>query len=493
MADLDADNGNSISSGGMTGDHPVFVILPFKVASSTESQFNTVRLPLVSIACWNVEDVRFAFDSSFVDADCAPQKKNSPEDIRRELKALKKLVTKYPGCPLTLFGHADPVGNDAYNKSLSERRARAIYSLLICKTEPETALSFWKQIATHEKWGKLQSDKMQSFVGIDSTGDALIKAYMDKLSSDGPSMAKTDFLAQGAGADRKGDFQGCSEFNPRLIFSQEKQAHFDQGKTKNDQTIIAARNDANRVNRRVLGVLLRKGSRVDSAQWPCPRAIDGVAGCVKRFWVNGETRRSTHLPNYVDRSFTDAHDTFACRFFQRLTDNSPCHKIIKSFQVRLYDPLGKCIPNAPYQVAAGALSVTDHADDQGIFTAHNIEVPNVCYVRWGYPPDQNSVASTPVESTSTAQKNTVDYKFTLQLFLGITDDDPDAAAHQRLNNLGYHVDPPEANVANFQRDYQDTKGLTVTGKLDQTTVDAIRDIHDTCLPDLLYEEGQKAE
>ena len=147
---------------------------------------------------------------------------------------------------------------------------------------------------------------------------------MQLLSEPGPALAKTDFLAQGAGHDRKGDFQGCSEFNPLLIFSQEKQATFDQAKQQNDGPGITERNAANAPNRRVMGLLFRKGTRIDPAQWPCPRAAEGIAGCKKRFWADGDARRSTHLPGQ-DRSFDDTGTTFACRFYQRISAGSPCH------------------------------------------------------------------------------------------------------------------------------------------------------------------------
>src|SRR5581483_7315876 len=33
---------------------------------------------------------------------------------------------------------------------------------------------------------------------------------------------------------------------------------------------------------------------------------------------------STHLPG-ADRIFENTHDTFACRFYQRISNTSPCH------------------------------------------------------------------------------------------------------------------------------------------------------------------------
>ncbi|MEJ7714117.1 MAG: hypothetical protein WKF84_30810 [Pyrinomonadaceae bacterium] len=83
---------------------------------------------------------------------------------------------------------------------------------------------------------------------------------------------KDDFLARGADSKGKGDYQGCSEFNPILIFSQEKNVEFEQAQ---DKTI---RNAANAPNRRVMVLLFRPGSHVLADKWPCPRAKEGSTG-----------------------------------------------------------------------------------------------------------------------------------------------------------------------------------------------------------------------
>ena len=138
-----------------------------------------------------------------------------------------------------------------------------------------------------------------------------------------------DFLARGQDAGGKGDLQGCSEFNPLLILSQDQQTAFDQAKQNKDDATLQQRNDLNAQNRRVMVLIFRKGSRVDPAKWPCPRVTEGVAACKKRFFSDGEKRRSTRLPD-SDRKFDESHDTFACRFYQRLSSNSPCERILIS-------------------------------------------------------------------------------------------------------------------------------------------------------------------
>jgi len=334
----------AVSEGGVAGAHHPAGPFEFVVGPTTTDQLNTAHLPLIPIACFRVDDVRFAFGSSFVNSD--PSDLDNPNDIRAELAHLVSLVKDHVGAPLSVFGHADPVGSDDYNKLLSGRRAMAIYALLVANGEPDTAVSMWNFISHEEHWGNRERDAMRTFTGLrsDIPDSLLFRSYQQKLCPPELTLTRTDFLAQGKDLGGrihggKGDFQGCGEFNPVMLVSKEKQAEFDRAQRQGDKDGIEKRNAANTPNRRVLILMFRKGSRVEPARWPCPRATEGVAGCVKRFWSDGETRRSTHLPNNVDRRFEDKKDTFACRFYQRISDGSPCERIVElvPLTIRLID------------------------------------------------------------------------------------------------------------------------------------------------------------
>ena len=66
--------------------------------------------------------------------------------------------------PLSIFGHADPVGNDDYNKQLSGRRATAIYGLLTRDTH------LWEELYSHsfgnDKWGVKAIQIMLAELGL---------------------------------------------------------------------------------------------------------------------------------------------------------------------------------------------------------------------------------------------------------------------------------------------------------------------------------------
>lgn len=498
---------HSVSEGGVTGTHPDPDQFRFLVGPSTSNEYNLAQLPLYAVACWKVEDIRFAFDSSFVtfnaqapsDPTSDPTAKSySYNDIRDELKSLARVIKDYPGCPLSVFGHADPsyegnfelgsathiVGDD-YNKALSGRRAASVYALLIANKELNISVSLWQQIATTENWGTNQRQVMRQATGLpEGTPMAnLIRNYLQTLCPEELSVGKSDFLAQGTDSGGKGDYQGCSRFNPLVLFSAEDEQRFKTAYLQKDETVLQERNTKNAPNRRVMVLLFNKGSKADPSKWPCPRATEGIGGCVKRFWSpadpngDGQTRRSTHLPDKA-KHFEDTKDTFACRFYQRIcSDDSPCHKVLRSFRIRLYDPMGKFIGNAPCRLTVGGNTrPTDKADDRGYLTVHDVVVPNRCTVQWAFPPKKDK-----------SQTSVTEFPFSLELFLNIDEGSNEKEAAELLNNLGYVATLPlETNVRSFQQDYGKQFGLQEDGKLDEDnkTLNAIRTVHDGCADDL---------
>jgi hypothetical protein len=358
---------HSASEGGVSGRHPEAAPFQFLVAPSTSNEFNTARLRLIPVACWKVEDIRFAFDSSFV----TPDIKRELQDLLALREAHKKAdivarTTQFP--PLSVFGHADPVGLDDYNKALSGRRATVIYALLISNTNPAKAVHLWKAVAAQENWGTNQRQTMQSVTGLPAgTPEAqLFQAYMQALCPKELSLTPKDFLAQGVDAGGKGDYQGCSSFNPVLIFSQQKEDEFEQAERDQDKSGLDARNAANAPNRRVMVLLFRVGSKVDPAKWPCPRATEGVGACIKRFWSDGQERRRKRLPDQ-DRKVKDTEDTFACRFYQRISRGSPCEQPISfvTLTIRLLDDNHKPMSGASYVLQIGGLRFAGKTDARG--------------------------------------------------------------------------------------------------------------------------------
>lgn len=475
---------NNATEGGVSGEHPDTGPLQFLVGTSTTDQLNTLQLPLRPVFCWKVEDIRFEFDSSFVtfntdgspdpatnpndrtsDPTALPYRKN--DDIRDELKALADLVNANPGCPLSVFGHADPVGPavdpDGYNKALSGRRATAIYALLISGTQLGTAVGLWQQIANEEHWGDGQKNVMQRATNLPAgtSMSALISSYLPKICPQDLKLGSKDFLAQGADSSGQGDYQGCSSFNSLIIFSQTKEDSFAAADHDQNQAIYDARNLANAPNRRVMVLIFPKGSKVIPSKWPCPSVKGDKSGCIKRFWSDGQSRRSNRLPD-KDRKFEETQDTFACRFYQRLADRSPCHPILRSFRIRLFDRYADPLPRAPYIVSiAGQTRPLANANADGDIVVTDVAVPATCHIFWSRPETFKSSA------TGNEAPKPDDFEFSLEVFVDIEESEADSKvsaeqgkekkesedARKRLQNLGFWLgEDLQQNIMLFQRE-----------------------------------------
>lgn len=463
------------SGGGIAGRFPDAGPLQIVAAPSTSAELNAVRLRLIPVACWRVDDVRFAFDSSLVTPDVAAELQMLVS-LREAHKKTDTLTSKTEYPPLSVFGHADPVGTDDYNKALSGRRATAIYALLIANSEAATSVSLWQQIAEAENWGADQRQTMRNATGLpDGTSDSdLFKAYLQKLCPKELQLTRKDFLSQGADSGGKGDYQGCSEFNPVLIFSQNREAQFE------DSNNEAARNLANAQNRRVVVLLFRVGSKVDPNKWPCPRSKEGTAGCIRRFWSDGEKRGSTRLQSQ-DREYVKTRDTFACRFYDRICNSSPCENH-SNFRIRLYDSDGNYIPNAPCRVTIEQREPYQmQADVRGVIVLRDVKVPSNCVIEWGFTPKDGEDAD--LEFVSNFQWTGQGTQKQEEAAADAGEQDDSA---KMLNNLGYASSDAKLNLKNFQRDYGDlaSPALQPTGEMDASTKKLLTDVYQACADDL---------
>ena len=168
MGDSSTGINRKSTGGGLSASHPPASGNPARVGTTTTSEQNLVRTALLPVACWRVDDIRFDFDSSFVRPEIGAEIRelaNLREQHKKDLgqaDGVNPPVTVYP--PLGIFGHADPVGTDDYNKSLSGRRAKAIYGLITRNTQ------LWQVISSQESWGQPAVQLMQQTVSQSSPG-----------------------------------------------------------------------------------------------------------------------------------------------------------------------------------------------------------------------------------------------------------------------------------------------------------------------------------
>ena len=475
------------TSGGISGEHKPRASLPLYVAPTPDTDWNALRSILLPIACWRLEDLRFDFDSSFVRPEAA-----------LEMAALATLRVAHPGAPLSVFGHADPVGSDDYNKTLSGRRALAVYGLLVRDVAGWEKL--YKNAFGGDEWGTRTIQLMVRALGFDpghidgkmgahtknaveafqkskglsvdgdpgpATRKALFTDYMDAICQDGSgtpfSLKKTDFLNTGADGDLRGDVQGCSEYNLLVVFSTDEDQKLSKPENK------AERDADNLPNRRVLVFLFPPGSKVDLGAWPCPAASDGPSQCKSHFWPDGDTRRA---PAADHRVYQDARNTMACRFYDRMARRSPCEVARTTLRLRLFNSENDFIPNAPYKVTLASGEVREgEATEDGWLVEQNIETPEDVHVVWGYPTEFG------ISSEERAKRwgfaGTYAYSLDVVLYTDDGQSDEDKA-RQHLSNLGYPASQPfEDNLLYFQREYQVYPG---DGKLSDDTKTALAEV-----------------
>jgi hypothetical protein len=478
-----------ITGGGIAAVHPSQDIYTVLAAPSTSNEFNLLKAGILPTACWRLEDVRFEFDSSFITPSAA-----------EEFKHLATLMKEHPGSAISIFGHADPVGDDDYNKKLSGRRATAVYGMLTRNTDLWEELysnplgrDDWKNTviqiilldlgyspgSADDKKSQETTDAIKQFQtdnGLPASGNAdrttrikLFLAYMDKHCRDrdhNPFIVdKKDFLAQGADPGGKGDYQGCGEFNPVLMFSKEENDEYSKKENK------TKRDSENAPNRRVLIYLFRPGRHVSPKSWPCPRVKEGVGGCKLRFWSDAAKRRSFQEER---REYDKTHDTFACRFYDvRLSINSPCESIMRFYSVRLFDPFLRPIPFAPYRMNTAGQTTEGKADSNGwargkyVLSESTKKGLEKTIVEWGYRP---LTASAPPA-----------FVFSSEIYMDVDAPDEATAADRRLHNLGYRIGKKlEDRIRSFQRAY----GRLESGELKDIKEDLWK-YHDEANPESL--------
>jgi outer membrane protein OmpA-like peptidoglycan-associated protein len=82
--------------------------------------------------------VKVVLNNIFFDFDKATLRRESTGELER----LQKLLTETPALRLEISGHTDNVGQDAYNKDLSQRRAKAVVDYLVSKGIDKSRLTF---------------------------------------------------------------------------------------------------------------------------------------------------------------------------------------------------------------------------------------------------------------------------------------------------------------------------------------------------------------
>ena len=389
------------------------------------------------------------------------------------------LFDKTGSAALSVFGHADPVGDDEYNKALSGRRTKAVYGLLVRDT------AMWSTLASSESWPQAALTMMQTRTGkpAGTARDELFRAYMDAIChrADGSPFIvdKAGFLGRGLDAGGKGDYQGCSEFNPILRFSSDDEQALSAPSRKTE------RDARNAPNRRVLVFMFPAGMFVPAAAWPCPRADEGTSGCRAQFWPDGDTRRG---PQANERSYEHDKNTFACAFYDRMARRSPCEILRKTLRIRLLDLDGHPLGGAKYRLEIGEADVrtgtaSGAAGDSKDERRRRGSPSRTCWRRASARSPTRRPTSTarprhfPIARSSSCRATTRTTPSFLRRLHNLGFDSGNSAGGSSSDGGGGD-EQRTADISAFQRDY----GITVSGQLDEATKERLRSGHDDGVP-----------
>jgi hypothetical protein len=481
----------SITPGGVGGELTRPEQGRFLVAPTATDRINVLRPALRPTACWRIESHRFDVGSSFV----LPNGSTEFALLAR-LRPVATDQNRATALRLAIFGHADATGSVSDNKTLSGRRALAVYGLIV------RDLALWEELysnkAGSDDWGLRSVQWMlnalghpaglvtgksdpkteaairhfQGSAGLATSGTAdaatrkaLFEKYMDLLCSDESGAPfryePKDFLGEGKDASRKGACQGCSEHNPVVVPSKKHAGELAKAANKGQ------RDEEYRQNRRVIIYMFDPGLPIDVTNWPCPTTDEGPDGCKKVFWKDGAERRE---PSAQHREHARQEATFSCRFYDSMTRFSPCEAPRRTVAVWLHDHARKRMADAPFRLTVAGETILGRSDGEGKARAEGVFKERDAVLEWGSLPALVGAANGSTEPGFL-------YRTTLRLdiddFRECSDDELLHEASARLENLGYHRGNFFLNWAAFQKDY----GLAESDWPDAATQDALWSTH----------------
>jgi len=300
-----------VFSADIASEEPLLIPRPFQRSGHRLEAVHTLSVrrlaepPDQFEACCKVSGPTFEFDKSFV-----------RPSVVDDLEAVQAEVANHPDAKILIMGHTDKVGRKAYNKALSERRARSVRAFITNDVDT------WVELADdpREQWGIREAQMILKDMGedeprydpgkVDGINGPLTRAAVREFQTDNPPLAvdgqygpntrrvlyekymsgKHDIEIE---ADRfmnppEEGFMGCGERNPLMRINDERDA---DGREADE----ADTEERCEENRRVT-VFLFSEDRLP--RLPC--GIADTAPCEKRVTPPARLHNSTFTCSYYD-------------------------------------------------------------------------------------------------------------------------------------------------------------------------------------------------
>lgn len=384
------------------------------------------------VECSELSGPHFDFDRTFI----KPAGMDS-------LASIAETVRQKTGKKAVIFGHTDTVGDETYNKKLSEERARMVFSAFTHDPDP------WEDRYQKEHWGtyavqvmlnavqppedksprlaedgikgqktKEAIERFQERKGLEQDGDAgpatRKELFLDYFKRSIPKPLSKDRFIDVGGSK----FMGCGEYNP-----------FTEGV-------------ADDASRRVVVVLFSPST--EPSGLPC--AMGDTGPC------KGNLRGKDDPPEPDD---TRPH--FRCKVYRGISERCPCGPgaELMPFKVQIHDEIYKPCGDLPYRLILPSHAVVcGKTDPKG-------------WIINAVPKGKQKIQ---IDYTSP----TTEQPIHLRVFVTDAASDSNEAMLCHLRNFGFtHDDDSDAGaILRFQA----AKGLERTGELDGDTKAAINDI-----------------
>ncbi len=280
------------------------------------------------VDCVALPGATFKFGRSFIRVGASPP-------IQGILDRIEVFQAEHRDVKLCVFGHTDSADDPSDNKRLSERRAWALWAVLV--HDPDV----WVQLRDHrrENWDDFEFRRVRNAIGQQDNkkpGRSEFDQYFTVLRTGREPLPRDIFLKSG----QVDGFMGCSEFNP---LRKNVLPHRDpENQLKNEP------------NRRVMVFMLDANK---PPKLPC--RYNDVAPCIKHGAREGTGSRPLKI--------------FSCNVYDRIGRQCDCEygNIMdpeKLFDVRFQvtDVAGAPIPETPYKamLSDGSTRV-GQTDDEG--------------------------------------------------------------------------------------------------------------------------------
>ncbi len=233
-------------------DDPGIILIPrpWNQTGLATNQEHVVRARALAFQsnvadCVCVPGVNFEFDKSFI-----------LPTVVDKLQELDAKLTQFPDAKIIIFGHTDRVGNDQYNKDLSDRRAKSTFGFITNNA------GVWEELYNdpNERWGTREVQIILKDQGHDP-------GPIDGIMGDQTRAAMRSFLGLPAGAPVQNDaafrqrlftaymsgkhdvlvteaqfvgprFMGCGEFNPLVTPNANELANRSPGNEPNRRVVF---------------------------------------------------------------------------------------------------------------------------------------------------------------------------------------------------------------------------------------------------------------